>query len=366
MSTETEKKKPTAVQIAEDWAVLIRRLDADTLAANNRTGSGKTLTAYEKPDGILQRLTYTFVIKYNKNYTRSSLKEFLDKRLDAADEKADKAAYSGRDHHNAYEFYDNPFDYTLKAVLAEAAVEISDSMRSRTGRALLYAERHDIDPDLLVGFIYQSGKLDHVAQKANKERTRENWLYNKAEERPNAPLVVIDFDGTEQSATGFPVRMARAKFDQNTATTFSGSTLIKPDKSWDIADDWFTDRGAKIGVSRDKLLTARPPIEVIEMMAEYTEGIPMVYCYDARLCSKFLDQIFEAAGERLDFKLRDISEYLLHDIDKRMALRAKLEVTQQFPHAKVRAECLRNALVNSSRDSDGWDFDDPMQGHALS
>lgn len=246
MSAQAEKGKSTAVRIAEDWGTLIRELNAETRHAANQKGNGKSLTAYEKPDGTLQRLTYAFTSQYNKYSTRSLLKEFLDTRLDIADENADKPKYSGRSHHNSYEFYDNPYDYALKAILAETTISISDSTRSRTGWALLYAERHEIDPDLLVGFIYQSGTLDSVAQKAKLERTREAWYYNNMKVQPDAPLVVIDFDGIEQSLDGFPVRMARARFTEKAGKISSGSTLIKPAKSWKVDEDWYAGRGQRL------------------------------------------------------------------------------------------------------------------------
>lgn len=67
-------------------------------------------------------------------------------------------------------FKENPFDYTLKALAAQGE-RIHPNVRNRFGRQMIYVDRHDIDPNLRIGFLHQSEKMAEMAKNpANGER----------------------------------------------------------------------------------------------------------------------------------------------------------------------------------------------------
>lgn len=351
MSKPSTKKKLTAELVEDDWDQLVERLGQETQRAKSRQALGKTLSRYDAPEGIRRRLTYGFVRKYQRKTDKGLLEALLNQKLDEANKRKKGKKYAGRFHHNAASFGDNPFTHTLKAIEAVTGEVMVSSVRSRLGRAMLYADRHKIEPELLVGFLCQTGSLQEIAEKSEDERALEDWRYKQVGRDPHAPLVVIDFDGTEQSLDGFPVRMARAKVKNPTHYARTSRTLIKPDPSWSIDDNWYAVRGREIGVTKNDLLRARTAREVLEPLIVATSNVPTVYCYDMRLCSHFLDILTVAAELPVDFTLRDVGDYLDHDVDKRIALREEIKDSQSSPDAFVRARELCDALSDLGNDS---------------
>ena len=73
-------------------------------------------------------------------------------------------------------FHANPFYWALYAARNDADLTIlSYKDISRFAAQMLYADRHDIDPELLIGFIYQQGGEDALKRKLDQGAS-EPWL----------------------------------------------------------------------------------------------------------------------------------------------------------------------------------------------
>lgn len=126
---------------------------------------------YDKIDAFLKREVYAFVLEQLKKPAEGSkLKQVLEdvifdheKRLPA------NPSFSA-----------NPFHWAFSALQHEEQISL-DGVRSlkryqvsRFARQLEYAQRHDIPPDLLPGFLFQVGSPDEVYQKAGRHG-HEGW-----------------------------------------------------------------------------------------------------------------------------------------------------------------------------------------------
>lgn len=76
---------------------------------------------------------------------------------------------------NKVDFATNPYYWALYAFENEEKLGITIKDMSRFSIQMLYAERHDIEPELLVGFIYQQGNDNALAGKVASGQV-EAWL----------------------------------------------------------------------------------------------------------------------------------------------------------------------------------------------
>lgn len=124
------------------------------------------LVPYDQPEATLKRHVYKFA--------REQLASGNDKKL----------AYllwykrAGEQRAHRISFQENPFHWVLSAIHPQIS-ELDRPSLSKIGRQLLYAHRHDIDPDLLVGFLYQSGSPDVISKKAKALNKREQWYLDR-------------------------------------------------------------------------------------------------------------------------------------------------------------------------------------------
>lgn len=72
-------------------------------------------------------------------------------------------------------FRDNEFHWALLGLQRNPAINLKDYDVCRFGRQLRYARDHNVPPDLLIGFIYQTGGPEVISRKyAGAER--EPWI----------------------------------------------------------------------------------------------------------------------------------------------------------------------------------------------
>lgn len=131
----------------------------------NEIGQAENLEnprANDKPLSVLKRGIYQLVNELNGDRRHSSLEAALvyiiNKPL-------------------RVRFEDNPYHWGLAAVSAsgETGIDFHDSI-SQYGRELLYARRHRIPEELLIGFIYQVGGAKRIRERLDREPF-EDWFH---------------------------------------------------------------------------------------------------------------------------------------------------------------------------------------------
>lgn len=156
-------KPPPDPDLDGDWDDLDTRLKRDLLISRNST---EKLAPFERPEAILKRYVYHFVRKHLAQGNGKKLEHLL------------WYFRTGEQRAHRIRFEDNPFHWALAAIPTELS-ELSRPALTKIGRQLLYADRHDIEPDLLIGFILQTGNPDAISKKADDTDKRENWYLAK-------------------------------------------------------------------------------------------------------------------------------------------------------------------------------------------
>lgn len=156
-------KRAPDPRVEGDWEDLESDLRRDLPASRNPTGK---LAPFERPEAVLKRYVYRFVREHLEAGDGAKL-EYLLGYLRSAEQRAHRIA-----------FETNPFHWALSAIPIELS-ELKRPALTKVGRQLLYAHRHDVDPDLLIGFLYQSGDPDEISRKAVIPNKLEDWYLAK-------------------------------------------------------------------------------------------------------------------------------------------------------------------------------------------
>lgn len=138
------------------------------------------LAPFDRADSVLKRLVYDFILKHRPTRGYGHI---------------ETAIVYDRDDGRALRirFEDNPFHWVLFGLKDYVQVvgefEILKSDVTRYGRQLNYADRHEIAPELLIGFLMQTGSISEVCRRAVEHPMRyEGWFIAKqqAEQGPVA------------------------------------------------------------------------------------------------------------------------------------------------------------------------------------
>jgi hypothetical protein len=133
---------------ANDWYETSERILDRWQSLRNQ---GKR-TPYDERNSYLKREVYRFVCGYLDAGTEHALRHVLEGERE--------------DFPTSTTFRENPFHWAFFALRDPSAPDAIEKFEvSRFGRQLLYARRHRIPPELLVGFIHQSGGPDAVYRK---------------------------------------------------------------------------------------------------------------------------------------------------------------------------------------------------------
>jgi len=133
--------------------------------AGIRVGREDLQSHYDKPESVLKREVYRFVIT---NFTPRTIGR-LERVLDPLIERSREIRLG---------FTDNNLHWILLALSSEE-ISIRASEINKYSKQLLYALRHRIDPDLLIGFLYQTGSPEQIAEKVRDPTCREEWYLTK-------------------------------------------------------------------------------------------------------------------------------------------------------------------------------------------
>lgn len=156
------KRSPDA-RVEGNWDSLKEELRRVLPLSRYPTGK---LTPFERPEAILKRYVYRFVREHLEAGDGAKLEYLLGYKR-SAEQRAHRIAFEA-----------NPFHWALSAIPSQLS-ELKRPALTKVGRQLLYAHRHDIDPDLLIGFLYQSGDPDEISRKAVIPNKMEEWYLAK-------------------------------------------------------------------------------------------------------------------------------------------------------------------------------------------
>lgn len=138
---------------------------------------GKARAPYDAPVSVLQRMAYEFVRDHRLSTAdiliTTAIENYRDKQ---EDKKPTEDRRNLRRLRIAYKI--NPFHWVLSGL--ECGINVPNFNFGkhdvfRLSQQLIYADRHDMPPHLLVGFLYQSGTIKDVCNKAKDPSRREQW-----------------------------------------------------------------------------------------------------------------------------------------------------------------------------------------------
>ena len=320
-------RRTTERDVKNDWVEFIAELGSDVVKSRKLAKP----SPYGAPDGVLKRGIYAFVrAKLKAGHSKQ-----LDNALDSLRTAPQPKTVKGRTSQKQIRQRKRPFaGYEFYYALREVPPKIREFRRDelfRFGRQLQYAYRHDIDPDLLIGFLAQTGTIKDIAEKVAEDANGvEAWYAAKlaaaklaAGKKSRYPLAVLTITATSNERDSCPLEVGFAKARGRKAPISYNSFLIRPDPSWDINSKWGRDREMATGIGVEDLHDSESANETIPRLAELSVGIPAVHCEDVGRVSHWLDMLINAASEKFDFQLRDVGDFIDHNPNKRTELRRR-------------------------------------------
>ena len=138
-------------EISDDWDATVQQIGAGMAS---RDGRDRELPPFDRAESYLKREIYSFVCRYLDEGRAGPLKVVLENEGDLPRDPS---------------FESNPFHWALVAMHEQTGGVKVRWKISRYGRQLAYARRHRIPPELLVGFLLQTGTVDQVYRKAGTD-----------------------------------------------------------------------------------------------------------------------------------------------------------------------------------------------------
>jgi len=155
-------------QVTEEWDDTVPAIKAQLTLRQNQPGAPPS----ERSEAYLKRKIYEFVC----GHLDSGTGKYLDIVLETARPSSAGPTFKENPFHRAlYTFYEPaPGDKKMRWKI------------SRYGKLLSYARRHMIPPELLTGFLLQSGTEDQICKKANWPEMFEPWWPKYLARLPNS------------------------------------------------------------------------------------------------------------------------------------------------------------------------------------
>jgi hypothetical protein len=113
----------------------------------------------EKVEAILKREVYLLVNELSDRRYRTDFENVLIYKMESAPRLS---------------FDSNPYYWALKAIWKDDEIGLKGSVISKYAKQLAYAARHNIPPELLIGFLYQVGGITKIANNLNSG-SYEKW-----------------------------------------------------------------------------------------------------------------------------------------------------------------------------------------------
>ncbi len=124
------------------------------------------------------------------------------------------------------------------------------------------------------------------------------------------PLVVIDFEATALTLTGYPIEVGIAKAASPGAEIEVWSSIIAPEPHWDIDRQWDPDAERIHGITRWQLRNASPARDVMEKLNDLGGPVGQVWCDGGHYDAFWLSVLAEAANIKPQFELCDLAAAL--------------------------------------------------------
>lgn len=324
--------KPKVREVASDWADLIADLTSNAKAKDGAQGTAQ-LGPYDTHESVIKRLVYEFVRAQRASSRMSALEEFLDDLRVAPTlhgrGRRPNPQLKPQIRRRRTSFASNPFHCVL-CQLPEKLVMFAPPDRNRVAKQLLYADRHEIDSALLVGFLAQSGTIKEIARKADDPALRERWFEDRQAAQKAAEtkksryplgILFISFVSIEEKA--IPIEVGFAKAQSFTGRISFYSQVVMPQDEWiaDFGQKWIDNGYSKSVMDLRELRNGDRPINLIEKLFEMFDGVEIVHCENIRETSHLMDLILSSALQKANFQLRDVGDFLDHDANRRASLR---------------------------------------------
>lgn len=168
-ASKTQKKAPSSRSVRmrsnreswhhvvrEEWGTLVQQIKNQRLLRTNKTDT----PVNERMDNYWKREIYRLVCFRLDDSTGKYLDDILNEI---------STTYRGP------LFKDNPFQLALHSTMDESREKDERWKPSRYSKQLVYARRHRVPAELLIGFLHQAGTPDEVCSKANDPETFEPW-----------------------------------------------------------------------------------------------------------------------------------------------------------------------------------------------
>ena len=162
---DRSNKRSDAPSPFEDEWEAFKGLVSSKVQSSKTPPPGKKPAPYDKPDAVLKRTVYEFVRRHRPSKRYKHIETAITNDRD-----------SGRALR--VKFADNPFHWVLGGLKDHVDI-IERYDITRSGRQLLYADRHDVEPHFLIGFLYQSGDPNEICRKAKRPSQFEDWYLSK-------------------------------------------------------------------------------------------------------------------------------------------------------------------------------------------
>lgn len=139
---------------------------------------GTKFAPFDRADSLLKRKVYEFVREHRPTKRYEHLETAIAN---------DRDEWRGL----SVNFSENPFHWVLFGLKDHVVIfdkfEIGKWDITRYGRQLSYADRHDILPEHLIGFLFQTGTISQICQKeCATPKVYEQWYLNKGKDETYA------------------------------------------------------------------------------------------------------------------------------------------------------------------------------------
>jgi len=186
--TNTNLPRQRRIPFEDDWEDFVDRVLTDMRKSFE---SEAKLPPYYKPSAVLERWVYKFVLRYvHKKPVKASIIEnaIVNYRINIENRKSAKDYKAIREIRKPFE--GNEFHWVLiglqsaftdRSFLSDIDYKLNSYDITRIVDRLNYAIRHNVPSKYLIGFLYQSGTLEQIREKAKNPNNREAWYREKTE-----------------------------------------------------------------------------------------------------------------------------------------------------------------------------------------
>lgn len=101
----------------------------------------------EKPEAVIKVQVYQLVRELLIERHRTDFENVLAYKMESSPRVS---------------FDANPYYWALKAIWKDGEIALKGNVVSKYAKQLVYADRHDIPPELLTGFLYQVGGIRRI------------------------------------------------------------------------------------------------------------------------------------------------------------------------------------------------------------